>query len=148
MAEDIFIRVTDIHDKEYQQIYNLRESILRIPIGLSLKDEDLSGDVRDIILVAQHGETVVGCLMLHPTDIDREIKLRQMAIDNKWQRRGIGGILVSAAEETVKNRNINKVILHARVSALDFYLKLGYLQTSDVFTEVGIPHVVMEKELF
>ncbi len=27
----------------------------------------------------------------------------------------------------------------------DFYKRLNYTTTSDVFTEVGIPHVVMEK---
>lgn len=148
MLNNITIRVTDIHDSDYEQIYKLREEILRKPIGLSLKNEDLSGDVQDIILVAKNENTIIGCLMLHPTDADNAIKLRQMAVYDDWQGKGIGRLLVLAAEETVKAKAINRIILHARVSALDFYNKLNYKQTSDVFTEVGIPHVVMEKELF
>jgi predicted GNAT family N-acyltransferase len=38
-----------------------------------------------------------------------------------------------------------KMILHARDSALDFYLSLGYSIVGDQFEEVGIPHHRMEK---
>ena len=38
-----------------------------------------------------------------------------------------------------------KMILHARDSALDFYVSLGYSIVGDQFEEVGIPHHLMEK---
>ena len=38
-----------------------------------------------------------------------------------------------------------KMILHARDSAMDFYLSLGYIVVGDSFEEVGIPHHKMEK---
>lgn len=37
------------------------------------------------------------------------------------------------------------MVLHARDSALDFYLSLGYSIVGDPFEEVGIPHHRMEK---
>jgi predicted GNAT family N-acyltransferase len=38
-----------------------------------------------------------------------------------------------------------KMVLHARDSAIDFYLLLGYKIVGDPFEEVGIPHHRMEK---
>ena len=40
-----------------------------------------------------------------------------------------------------------KLIMHARKTALGFYGKLGYSVSGDEFTEVTIPHFVMEKSL-
>jgi len=39
------------------------------------------------------------------------------------------------------------MVMHARKTALGFYEKLGYNVVGDEFTEVTIPHFVMEKNL-
>lgn len=145
--EGIAIRRVELNDCIYTQVYDLREEVLRKPIGLSLKEEDLSGDALDIILTAQHEGKVIGCVMLHPHSDPEILKLRQMAVAENYQGKGIGQLLVSAAEENARDIGIKKMVLHARVTAEPFYKKLGYTTTSDLFTEVGIPHVVMEKEL-
>ncbi len=147
MADTITIRQVNINDADYQQVYDLREEVLRKPIGLSLKDEDLTGDALDIILAAEHDNKIIGCVMLHPTDNSDTMKLRQMGVYDSWQGKGIGRMLVEGAEELLLQKGVKKIVLHARVTAQTFYSKLGYIQTGDVFTEVGIPHIVMEKEL-
>jgi predicted GNAT family N-acyltransferase len=138
----IQVKVTD---KDYQKVYDLREEILRKPIGLSLKDEDLSGDALDHILIAKTGKELIGCVMLHPTEREDKVKLRQMAVAESWQGKGIGRLLVEAAEHHCRRLGINKIVLHARITAEQFYSKLGYKTVSEEFTEVGIPHVIMEK---
>ncbi len=37
--------------------------------------------------------------------------------------------------------------MHARLYARGFYERLGYRAASDIFTEVTIPHIEMEKML-
>ena len=39
------------------------------------------------------------------------------------------------------------IVLHARHHAIGFYQKLGYAICSEPFEEVGIKHVIMQKEL-
>jgi predicted GNAT family N-acyltransferase len=39
------------------------------------------------------------------------------------------------------------MVLHARETAVPFYLKLGYEVVGGQFEEVGIPHFKMEKKL-
>jgi N-acetylglutamate synthase-like GNAT family acetyltransferase len=143
----VVIRQIHITDSDYYKVYDLREEILRKPIGLSLKDEDLSGDALDTILIAEEGEKVLGCVMLHPTEDNNIFKLRQMAVSGVLQGKGIGKMLVKAAEQKLLNIGVSRIILHARETAIGFYQKLGYAITSGLFIEVGIPHVVMQKDI-
>jgi predicted GNAT family N-acyltransferase len=54
---------------------------------------------------------------------------------------------VKQAEAAARAGNIFKVTLHARISARRFYEQLGYTASGEVFTEVTIPHIAMEKDL-
>ncbi|NOZ36403.1 MAG: GNAT family N-acetyltransferase [Chlorobi bacterium] len=42
---------------------------------------------------------------------------------------------------------MQKIVLHARKTAVSFYLKLNYKIISEQFYEVGIPHFKMRKML-
>jgi ribosomal protein S18 acetylase RimI-like enzyme len=78
---------------------------------------------------------------------DRTVRLRQMAVSDDIQRKGIGKALMSFAENIARDQGYRNLIMHARQHAIGFYEKMGYRVTSTEFTEVTIPHVVMEKSL-
>lgn len=131
---------------DYEKVWQLREEVLRKPLGQSLKNDDLSWDEHDHILAAFEGDEAIGCVILHPKE-NGIMKLRQMAVHPSQQGRGVGTLIVKAAEKAALKYGFKKMDMHARMVALDFYKKLGYSVVSDTFTEVGIPHVVMEKSL-
>ena len=143
---NISIAITDSSSPYYQQIWQLREDVLRIPIGLSLKNEDLSMDAEDVIFIAKNADEVMGCLMLHRLDATT-IKFRQMAVYDAWQGTGIGRLLMEAAEKYAFEQGYSKVSLHARKIVSGFYQRLGYICIGNEFEEVGISHVLMEKLL-
>jgi len=130
----------------YEEVLELREEILRKPLGLSLRNEDLSRDHADTIFIATHNDKIIACLLLHHID-GSEMQLRAMAVYNEWQGKGIGRMLVVAAEKFCSESGYNKVMLHSRKVATSFYKSMGYNITSNEFTEVGIPHYIMEKKL-
>jgi predicted GNAT family N-acyltransferase len=70
-----------------------------------------------------------------------------MAVDDSIQKKGVGAKVLLFAEQTAKERGFNKIILHARKVAAGFYLKYNYTIKGGEFTEVGIPHFEMEKEI-
>lgn len=142
----ITIQIVNTASAAYEQVWQVREEVLRKPLGMSLKNEDLSMDTEDFIFTATADDKVIGCVMLHPVTPD-VMKLRQMAVYDEWQGKGVGRLLVQTAETYVKDNNYKKIILHARMVAVDFYSKMEYTITSAEFTEVGIPHMVMEKEM-
>jgi len=131
-------------DAEYAVVFELRENILRQPIGLSLHDEDLSNEINDHILVGESDKEIVACLILTPKP-GNTVQLRQMAVAEHWQGKNIGRQLVAYAEQFARDNGYERIILHARIVAQGFYEKLGYQPVGSIFTEVGIPHIEMEK---
>jgi predicted GNAT family N-acyltransferase len=144
--DNILISQVAVADPRYQEVWELREAVLRKPIGLSLRNEDLSKDKEDVILAAVADSGVIGCLMITTID-SKKLKLRQMAVYDGWQGKGIGKMLMQAAEQYAAGSGYDKIVLHARKVAMGFYEALGYMVTSDEFEEVGVPHFVMEKSL-
>lgn len=130
----------------YADVFALREEILRRPLGMSLHNEDLSRDYTDVIMAGRIEGKIVCCLMLHHVNA-QEVQLRQMAVYEAWQGKGVGRQLVQAAEQLAAEKGYKKMILHARDVAKGFYSSMQYRIVGDEFTEVGIPHYHMEKEL-
>lgn len=142
----ITIERVSVNDALYPQVWQLREELLRRPLGLSLKNEDPGTDAVDTIFAAVMDNAVVGCVMMHPVDED-QVKLRQMAVSEQMQGTGTGRLLVLAAEQWAKERGFGEITMHARMTATGFYEKLGYQATGPVFTEVTIPHILMYKNI-
>ena len=74
-------------------------------------------------------------------------RLRQMAVINDLQGKGIGKALMQFAENLARDRGFRKLTMHARKNAIGFYEKLGYRCVGDEFVEITIPHYIMEKDL-
>ncbi len=144
--QDISITHVTHSAPEYAEVWQLREDVLRRPLGMSLKNEDLGMDAEDIIFIAKHDGKVIACLMLHHIG-GPIMKLRQMAVAETWQGKNIGRLLVTEAEKYCALNGFTTIILHARQVVCGFYESLDYYITSSVFTEVGIPHLIMKKEL-
>ena len=75
------------------------------------------------------------------------LQLRQMAVKNNLQLKGIGASIISFAEIVSRDKGFKKIIMHARDSAVGFYERFGYKLKGEQFTEVNLPHHVMEKKL-
>lgn len=142
----VSIQIINSQHPYFSQVFALREKVLRRPLGLSLFNEDTSGDAEDDIFIALENDLVIGCLMSKNKG-NNWIKLRQMAVVESWQGKGIGKLLMQSAESFARDNGIQKIELHARENAIGFYEKLGYKGYGEVFTEVTIPHLAMEKLL-
>lgn len=140
-----FRRITT-QDPEYNREKELRERVLRKPLGLSLSDHDLRGEDEQVHIVAMDdaGQVIACVLVAFPEDT---AKIRQIAVDEAWRGQGIGIELMQRAEAAVKERGVDRAILHARATAWGFFERIGYTATSDVFTEVTLQHVKMKKSL-
>ena len=140
------IRIFRQTDPDYLLSLILRYKILRIPLGLTFSKGDLSKDKDDIHIGAFDGDVILGSLIL--TDMgDGTVKMRQVAVDDSYQGKGIGRALVKFADDYARDQGYRIIHCHARDTAREFYLKQGYKIVGDEFTEVGIRHYYMEREL-
>lgn len=138
------LKIIDHGSKEYQLMINLRNEILRKPLGLLLTDADIEADKQHILIGAFEEENMLGCCMLvkQPGQV---VLLRQMAVIFDLQGKGIGRALMQFAENIARDMGYREISMQARKNASGFYEKMGYTESSNEFTNLTIPHVVMKK---
>jgi GNAT superfamily N-acetyltransferase len=140
------LKLIDYGSPEYQQMVQLRNDILRKPLGLVFEKEELEKEAEDILIGAFEDDRLLGCCMLIETE-PGTVRLRQMAVPKNLQGKGVGRALMQFAENIARDRGYKKITMHARKTATGFYEKLGYNISGGEFLEVTLPHVVMEKRL-
>ncbi len=136
----------DYGTAKYQQMVALRDEILRRPLGLTFNPDDLEPDKTDILIGAFDDGRILGCCILRDEGIGN-IRLRQMAVKNNQQGKGVGQQIMRFAETVARDKGFKKLTMHARDTAIGFYEKQGYKVIGDGFLEVTIPHHKMEKLL-
>jgi predicted GNAT family N-acyltransferase len=140
------LKLIDYGSPEYQQMVQLRNDILRKPLGIAFQKEELEQEADDILIGAFEDDKLLGCCMLIETE-PGTVRLRQMAVPKNLQGKGVGRALMQFAENIARDRGYRKITMHARKTATGFYEKLGYVISGGEFMEVTLPHVVMEKKL-
>jgi predicted GNAT family N-acyltransferase len=140
------LKIIDHKTKEYHQMVKLREDILRKPLGLGFTQEELEEEKDNMLIGAFEEDEMLGCCML-VEESPGKVRLRQMAVLNDLQGKGVGRALMNFAENLARDSGYNVLIMHARKNAVGFYEKMGYHIASNEFLEVTIPHYVMEKKL-
>lgn len=140
------IKQIDHGSREYEQMVQLRHQILRQPLGLSFSKEELEREKDNILIGAFDEDQMLGCCMLTPVDAET-LQVRQMAVNNNLQGKGIGASIMAFAENLSRDKGFKKLVMHARDTAIGFYEKFGFKVNGNQFTEVNLPHHQMEKML-
>jgi N-acetylglutamate synthase-like GNAT family acetyltransferase len=134
------------NSEDYKKMVQLRNQILRQPLGMTLHHEELEKEKNDIHIAAFDEDDILGCCVLTPVD-ESTLRLRQMAVNGDMQMKGIGASIVSFAENIARDKGYKSIIMHARNTATGFYEKFGYKRIGNEFNEVNLPHYIMEKKL-
>jgi predicted GNAT family N-acyltransferase len=142
----VSLRETPFGSDHYKQSLQLRHRILRAPLGLDLFAEDLGVEQQQRHFSLWQEKNLLACLVIVPVSASA-VKLRQMAVNDQYQRRGYGQQLIASVESVLTNEGIGRIELHARVRAIPFYQACGYHTVGEIYTEVGIPHQTMVKSL-
>jgi predicted GNAT family N-acyltransferase len=145
----MFIKQIELNSKLYQQACQLRYQLFYQPHGLSF----------DSVFNSQETES------LHLGIIDRDLllaygqltqqnaqtyKIGQMVVHPNYQRQGLGKKVLAELIKIAQQKNANKIVLDARISAVNFYQQLGFkkiLGTKHPSATTGVPHIYMELEL-
>ena len=138
----------DFGSSRYDELVELRYKVLLEPLGLKFLDmyREKEMNYLHIGCVESLDDNLVGGLMLVPVN-DEEIRLMQVAVDSKYQREGVGLEMVKYAEKRAREAGYSRIVMHAMLSVVHFYEKLGYRQEGDIFEENGITFARMVKDL-
>lgn len=138
----------DFGSSRYDQLVELRYKILLEPLGLKFLDmhRNREANYLHIGCIECLDDKLIGGLLLAPVN-DNEIRMMQVAVDTKYQGEGVGKDLVKYAEKRAKEAGYNKIIMHAMLSVVNFYEKMGYRQEGEIFEDKGITFARMVKDL-
>jgi putative acetyltransferase len=87
--------------------------------------ESTRGDIEagdELFFVARHSETIAGFGAIEP----KSQQLQALYVDPAFGRRGIGGRLIAALEETARSLGLPLLQMAASVNAEAFYARHGY----------------------
>ena len=126
----------DFGSSRYDELVELRYKVLLEPLGLKFLDmyREKEMNYLHIGCVESLDDNLVGGLMLVP-------------VDSKYQREGVGREMVKYAEKRAREAGYSRIVMHAMLSVVHFYEKLGYRQEGDIFEENGITFARMVKDL-
>jgi predicted GNAT family N-acyltransferase len=140
------IRPITHNSPAYALTITLRDRLLRRPLGLFFSEAQLAAEADEFHITAWEDDRLLGCLCLKPIDAFM-LQMRQIAVVEERQGQGIGQQLIAFSEDFAKEHLYQKIILHARETALPFYKKLGYTAVGNPFIEVTLLHQAFEKKL-
>lgn len=138
----------DFGSARYDELVELRYKVLLEPLGLKFLDSYRQKEIGYLHIgcVESLDDKLVGGLMMVPLN-DKEIRMMQVAVDGKYQREGIGHQMIAYAEKRAKKAGYSRLIMHAMLSVVHFYEKLGFRAEGDIFEENGITFAKMVKDL-
>ena len=150
MTTQLKVNITKV---DAEKVRALRHSELRKGQDFSTTSylKDYKADTFHMACIVD--EKIVTCATFYPeksTKIksDNAYRLRGMATDSKFQRKGYATDLMSESFKELENRDCDMVWCNARLVAVDFYKSVGFKITGELFdiAEIG-PHYYMYKEI-
>jgi N-acetylglutamate synthase-like GNAT family acetyltransferase len=129
------------------QIINLRYYILRKPWNQPKETATDGMEDKAINAFIKVNEKVVACGRLQ--DNEGGIgQIRYMAVDDNYQGKGLGKLIVAKLEEEAKRIHLTTIELQARENALEFYKSQGYIVKETTFKLWDIiQHYLMTKDI-
>ncbi len=78
---------------------------------------------------------------------DGYAKIGRMAVLASHRKSGLGAAVLTVLEQEAASQSIPLIKLSAQLHARGFYERCGYTAHGDIYDDVGIPHIDMEKAL-
>jgi len=141
------IEVRPIRDNlELNQLFYQRWQVLRAPLSMDRGSEKDSYEDSAFHLVAVCHNQIVGSARLR--ELSTELgSIAYVAVLPEFQNQGIGTKLIKKLIETATEKNLKRLRLRSRISALNFYQKLGFSPEGERFDYLGIPHIFMHLDI-
>lgn len=139
----------------YDELVNIRLDNLYKPLKAEINIDDFAQEYKDVHLVIYDdvGEMVGGVVAKVCEEEDEFMNkrkiclLKQVVIQKKFQRLGLGQKMLEALEELLISKGYKEVRLYAHIGVIDFYTKLGYTKHGKIFTGNGIKQHTMKKKI-
>ena len=127
-------------------IKQIRTKVFQEEQGVTaqLEFDGLDGSATHFL--AQVEGEAVGTARIREINADTA-KIERLAVLPKFRQQGIGTQLMKSALSTISQGNKSLAVVHAQEYIAKLYQQLGFVIVGERFTEAGIVHVKMIKQL-
>ena len=133
--------------EDFEKYFELRWRILRKPWGEPRGSEQDEQENNAYHIMATEDNKVIGVARLQFPE-QTSAQLRYMAVDDKYQGKGVGRAIIEHMEKCAKKNSAEELFFNARDNALGFYEKLGYRFIAKTYLLFDtIQHYKMSKKL-
>lgn len=142
----LVFKTIEFLSQEYHEMLQLRENVMRKPLGLLLSAEDVKDDnVRTHIGGYCNGVLICACSF---KIIHRKIAhLYSVCVKQEFQNRGVGQQLMHFTEKYVKLLGAARLYVEGRESAKKFYQKCVFSPCGSEYIDMNILHQDMRKDI-
>lgn len=127
-------------EQQRQAAAALRQQVFVVEQGVPAELELDEMDAQSLHAVAcQDGVPVATGRLLPDGHIGR------MAVRQDARGAGTGSLVLCALMDEARRRGDRDVVLHAQLSARDFYARHGFEAEGEVFMDAGIEHIAMRR---
>jgi YbgC/YbaW family acyl-CoA thioester hydrolase len=120
-------------------------------VPLEMEHDELDADAVHAVVFNRMNRPVATSRLMKQRDASGAStgisKIGRMAVKRVLRGSDLGKTVLQALLDVARKRGDQQAVLHAQLSAKDFYSKLGLVQHGDVFEEAGIAHVEMQLAL-
>ena len=139
-----------IKQVEYQaekaDIRHIRTKVFQEEQGVAAELEFDSWDDSVVHLLAYLNGQAIATTRIRDIDASTA-KIERLAVLPEFRRQGIGKQLMEAALKTIAPSQKSQVVVHAQEYVTPLYQQLGFVVVGDRFSEAGMTHVKMLKQL-
>jgi predicted GNAT family N-acyltransferase len=135
-----------LYQDEIAAIKNIRTQVFQKEQGIAAELEFDGLDETAIHLLAYLNGEAVGTTRMREID-NHTSKIERLAVLPVARKQGVGRKLMIAALEAIAQQNKSLAIVHAQAYIASLYQQLGFEIVGEEFSEAGITHVKMIKQL-
>jgi predicted GNAT family N-acyltransferase len=135
-----------LYQDEIAAIKNIRTRVFQEEQGIAAELEFDGLDATAIHLLAYLNEEAVGTTRIREIDANTS-KIERLAVLPVARKQGVGRELMIAALKAIAQQHKSLAIVHAQAYIAPLYQQLGFDMVGEEFSEAGIPHVKMIKQL-
>ncbi|MCC0178107.1 GNAT family N-acetyltransferase [Waterburya agarophytonicola K14] len=134
------------YQAEIAAIKHIRTKVFQEEQGVSaeLEFDGLDADTTHFLAYINH--EAVGTARIREIDRDTT-KIERLAVLPQARKQGIGKKLMSAALEVISDQNKIRAIVYSQEYITPLYQGLGFEIVGEKFSEAGMSHVKMVKQL-
>lgn len=134
------------NEQELNDMFYQRWLVLRSPLGMQRGTEKDKYEDSAFHLVTVCDNQIIGSARLRLLSLDIG-SIAYVAVLPEFRNQGIGTKLMEKLIETASEKNLHTLRLMARISAINFYARLGFVREGEFFDYLDIPHIFMYYKL-